>query len=38
MLLDTASALSVAGMLSGVCAQTGTVIQADRAGAIVESP
>ena len=38
MLLDTASALSVAGMLSGVCAETGTVIQADRAGAIVESP
>lgn len=38
MLLDTASALSVAGLLSAVCAETGTIIQADRAGTTVELP
>lgn len=35
-LLDTAPALSVAGLLSGVCAEAGTVLQADRAGATAE--
>jgi serine/threonine protein phosphatase 1 len=36
VLLDTASALSSEGMLSAVCAETGTAIQADRSGQVVE--
>jgi serine/threonine protein phosphatase 1 len=36
VLLDTASALTPLGMLSAACAETGTVIQADRAGKTVE--
>ena len=37
-LLDTAIALSVTGLLSGACAETGTIIQADRSGATAELP
>jgi hypothetical protein len=36
VLLDTASALIPSGMLSAICAETGTVFQADREGAIAE--
>jgi serine/threonine protein phosphatase 1 len=38
VLLDTASALTPAGMLSAVCVETGTVLQADRAGETIELP
>jgi hypothetical protein len=37
VLLDTAVALSTAGFLSAVCAESGTVLQANRAGEIIES-
>jgi len=36
VLLDTAVALSAAGMLSAVCPETGAVMQADQAGTITE--
>jgi serine/threonine protein phosphatase 1 len=38
VLMDTAAALSTSGMLSAVCAENGTVIQADRAGDVVTLP
>jgi hypothetical protein len=38
VLLDTASALAASGMLSAMCAETGMVLQADRAGETVELP
>jgi serine/threonine protein phosphatase 1 len=37
VLLDTAVSLSTAGFLSAVCAESGTVLQANRAGEIIES-
>ena len=36
VLLDTAVAISTAGMLSAVCAETGTLLQSDRGGTIAE--
>jgi serine/threonine protein phosphatase 1 len=36
VLLDTAAALTPGGRLSAVCVESGRVVQADRAGAIVE--
>ena len=38
VLLDTAVALAVSGMLSAVCAESGTVLQSDRAGDTLELP
>jgi serine/threonine protein phosphatase 1 len=38
VLLDTAVALSVSGMLSAVCAESGAVLQSDRGGNILELP
>jgi serine/threonine protein phosphatase 1 len=38
VLLDTAAALLPSGMLSAVCAETGVVLQADRAGEVIELP
>jgi len=38
VLLDTAVALSASGMLSAVCAESGTVLQSDRAGDTMELP
>lgn len=38
VLLDTASALAASGMLSAMCAETGMVLQADRAGETIELP
>lgn len=38
VLLDTAVALSAVGMLSAVCAETGTVLQSNRGGEISELP
>ena len=35
VLLDTAAALTPAGRLSAVCAETGAVVQADRTGSVV---
>lgn len=37
VLLDTAVALSPAGFLSAVCAESGTVLQANRGGEIIEA-
>jgi hypothetical protein len=36
VLMDTASALTAAGMLSAICAESGTVLQADRQGQVIE--
>ena len=38
VLVDTASALTASGMLSAICAETGTMLQADRGGEVVELP
>jgi serine/threonine protein phosphatase 1 len=38
VLLDTGAALSPAGRLSAVCAETAEVVQTDRAGTVVEAP
>lgn len=36
VLLDTASALAVGGMLSAACVESGALLQADRAGGVLE--
>lgn len=36
VLMDTASALTPAGMLSAICVETGIVLQADREGKVIE--
>jgi hypothetical protein len=38
VLLDTGAALTGAGRLSAVCAETAEVVQTDRGGAVVEAP